>query len=445
MNKSFTINYLKKVYSSGEAKPVEVLSKILKRLNDSDQNAVWISTISKSELLRRCVNLEEISKKKNLPLYGIPFSVKDNIDAIGFDTTAGCPKFAYKPKKSATIVSKLEEAGAICLGKTNLDQFATGLVGIRSPYGIPKNPFNQNYIPGGSSSGAAISISTGMVAFALGTDTGGSGRIPASYNGIYGFKPVPGSWSRSGLVYACRSFDTPSVFAAELEDVLFVDSIVKGYDPTDAFSTKIISQYPPRKICVAMAPPHKINTFGDKHVEELYKKAHHVLNKNLVINDADLKPFQSLNDLLFFGPYLAERDISVGKFIDKNPDACHPIVRNIIKGSRKFTAADAFKAIYKTAEIKQITQKFWSQNDVLITPTVGALYTKKICESDPLGPNFKNGTYTNFANLLGLNALAIPFGKSSENVPWGLTLYSQPNRIKSSVQLAKDIANFVKS
>ena len=162
MNKSLTINYLKKVYSSGEAKPVEVLSKILERLNDSDQDAVWISTISKSELFRRCVNLEEKSKKKNLPLYGIPFSVKDNIDAIGFDTTAGCPKFAYKPKKSATIVSKLEEAGAICLGKTNLDQFATGLVGIRSPYGIPKNPFNQNYIPGGSSSGAAISISTGM-------------------------------------------------------------------------------------------------------------------------------------------------------------------------------------------------------------------------------------------------------------------------------------------
>mgnify|MGYP002060117971 CR=1 FL=1 len=153
--------------------------------------------------------------------------MKDNIDVIGFYTTAGCPKFAYKPKNSATIVTKLEEAGAICLGKTNLDQFATGLVGVRSPYGIPKNPFNQNYIPGGSSSGAAISISTGMVAFALGTDTGGSGRVPASYNGIYGFKPVPGSWSRSGLVYACRSFDTPSVFAAELDDVLLVDSIVK--------------------------------------------------------------------------------------------------------------------------------------------------------------------------------------------------------------------------
>ena len=444
MKKSLTINYLKKVYSSEKAKPFEVLSKILTRFKDSDQDAVWISTISKDELLRKCDKIENINKKKNLPLYGIPFSVKDNIDVIGFYTTAGCPKFAYKPKNSATIVTKLEEAGAICLGKTNLDQFATGLVGVRSPYGIPKNPFNQNYIPGGSSSGAAISISTGMVAFALGTDTGGSGRVPASYNGIYGFKPVPGSWSRSGLVYACRSFDTPSVFAAELDDVLLVDSIVKGYDATDAFSTKILLEYP-TKIRVAMASPDNINTFGDDQVERLYKNAYTILSKNLVVKEADLRPFQSLNDLLFFGPYLAERDVSVGKFIDKNPDACHPIVSSVIKGSRRYTAADAYRAIYKTAEVKQITQNFWSQNDVLITPTVGALFTKRICESDPLGPNFQNGTYTNFANLLGLNGLAIPFGKSSENVPWGLTLYSQPNRVNSAVQLAKDIACFVKS
>lgn len=279
-----------------------------------------------------------------------------------------------------------------------------------------------------------------MVAFALGTDTGGSGRVPASYNGIYGLKPAPGSWSRAGLVYACRSFDTATVFAAALEDTLLVDDIVKGPDPLDAFSTAFgsLTAHSPR---AAMARPEDIETFGDAHVAALYTQAFNDLSAKLDISEADLAPYQSINDLMFFGPYLAERDVSVGAFIDANPNACHPVVGPMINGSRKFNAADVYRALHRTTEARKATEPFWGTYDVLITPTVGALITLKMCEEDPLGPNFQNGTYTNFASPLGLSALAVPFGRTPENVPWGLTLYTPPERVDAAVYLAKQIAS----
>lgn len=439
MTDLLTIGALRRAYLSGETTPSKVLADLAARFGNADQNAVWISTISASELAKRCAALEADPTAKDLPLYGIPFSVKDNIDVAGFETTAACPAFAYAPDASATVVAKAEAAGAICIGKTNLDQFATGLVGVRSPYGVPTNPFNPDYIPGGSSSGAGVSVSTGMVAFALGTDTGGSGRVPASYNGIYGLKPAPGSWSRAGLVYACRSFDTATVFAAELEDALLVDGIVKGPDPDDAFSTTFpsLETANPR---AAMAHPDNIDTFGDAGVATLYAEAFKEISSNLDIAETDLAPFQSINDLMFFGPYLAERDVSVGAFIDANPDACHPVVGPMINGSRKFTGADVYRAMYQTAEARKATEPFWEKHDVLITPTVGALVTLPMCEKDPLGPNFRNGTYTNFASPLGLSALAVPFGRTPENVPWGLTLYTPPDRLDAAVKLAKQIA-----
>ncbi len=439
MMDALTIGALRRAYLSGETTPTAVLTKLAERFADADQKAVWISTISQDDLAERCAALETDPTAKDLPLYGIPFSVKDNIDVAGFETTAACPAFAYWPEASATVVAKAEAAGAICIGKTNLDQFATGLVGVRSPYGIPANPFNADYIPGGSSSGAGVSVSTGMVAFALGTDTGGSGRVPASYNGIYGLKPAPGSWSRTGLVYACRSFDTATVFAAELDDALLVDSLVKGPDPTDAFSIAFSSTDidVPR---VAMAHPSHIETFGDDAVATLYAKAFEEISSKIPVADADLAPFQSINDLMFFGPFLAERDVSVGAFIDDHPEACHPVVGPMINASRKFTAADAYRAMYQTIEARNATATFWETHDVLITPTVGALVTLAMCEDDPLGPNFRNGTYTNFASPLGLSALAVPFGRTQENVPWGLTLYTQPDRVEAAAKLAKTIA-----
>lgn len=436
---SLTIGALRRAYLADETTPHAVLTALAARFGDADQDAVWISTISPEALAKRCATLEADPSAKDLPLYGIPFSVKDNIDVAGFETTAACPAYAYSPAVSATVVARAEAAGAICIGKTNLDQFATGLVGVRSPYGIPKNPFNADYIPGGSSSGAGISVSTGMVGFALGTDTGGSGRVPASYNDIYGLKPAPGAWSRAGLVYACRSFDTATVFAAALDDALLVDETVKGADPADVFSTVFpsLETDSPR---VAMAPPENIETFGDTHVSKLYAEAFKEISAKLDVSEAELALFQSINDLMFFGAYLAERDVSVGAFIDANPNACHPVVGPMINNSRKFTAADAYRAMYRTAEARKATETFWDKHDVLITPTVGALVTLAMCEEDPLGPNFRNGTYTNFASPLGLSALSVPFGRTPANVPWGVTLYTPPDRLDAAVNIAAVIA-----
>lgn len=442
MSETLSIGALRRAYLSGDATPTSVMAGLTSRFSDPDQNAVWISTISPEALAARCAALEADPAAKGLPLYGIPFSVKDNIDVAGFETTAACPDFAYRPSASATIVAKLEAAGAICIGKTNLDQFATGLVGVRSPYGIPTNPFNADYIPGGSSSGAGVSVSTGMVAFAIGTDTGGSGRVPASYNGIYGLKPAPGEWSRAGLVYACRSFDTATVFAAEMEDAVSVHDTVKGADPEDAFSEVFAPSEVPNPR-VAMAVPDRIDTFGDDDVAKLYAQAHALMSKSMDLGQADLAPFQAINDLMFFGPYLAERDVSVGAFIDANPDACHPVVAPMIQASREFSAADAYRALYRTAEARKATEPFWHSHDVLVTPTVGALVTRAMCEDDPLGPNFRNGTYTNFASPMGLSALAVPFGKTAQNVPWGLTLYTLPERFGAAVTTAKRIAALI--
>lgn len=337
------------------------------------------------------------------------------------------------------MVARAEAAGAICIGKTNMDQFATGLVGVRSPYGVPTNPFHPDYIPGGSSSGAGVSVSTGMAAFAIGTDTGGSGRVPASYNGIYGLKPAPGEWSRKGLVYACRSFDTATVFAADLDDALVVDHLVRGPDPDDAFSAPV-SRQTVENMRIAMAPPDQIDTFGDQDVARLYAQAYEQISRQKHFSPTRLGPFQSINELMFFGPFLAERDVSVGAFIEANPKACHPVVGPMIQASRSFSAADAYRAMYRTAEARRDTQAFWDAHDVLVTPTVGALVTRQMCQDDPLGPNFRNGTYTNFANPLGLAGLAVPFGQAPSGVPWGLTLYTQPQAFSAAVQLARTLA-----
>jgi len=428
---------LRRAYRSGDTTPREVLTQLLGRCSEPGQEGVWISTISPDMLADRCAALAA-QDPGGLPLYGIPFSVKDNIDVAGFETTAACPDFAYPAQVSAPVVAKAQAAGAICLGKTNLDQFATGLVGVRSPYGVPANPFNADYIPGGSSSGAGVSVSTGMVCFAFGTDTGGSGRVPASYNGIYGLKPGPGEWSRNGLVYACRSFDTPTVFAADLDDALTVDSVVRGRDPDDPFSMDIARREVPGPR-IAMAPPSGIETFGDTQVAALYQSAFDRICRLDHVSQTHLARFQSINDLMFFGPFLAERDVSVGAFIAANPASCHPVVGPMIEASRRFSAADAYRAMYQTCALRRETEAFWQSHDVLVVPTVGALVTRAMCEADPLGPNFRNGTYTNFANPLGLAALSVPFGMSTDGVPWGLTLYTQPAGFPAAIALARTL------
>ncbi|MEL6264632.1 MAG: amidase family protein [Pseudomonadota bacterium] len=428
---------LRRAYAAGTLRPSEVMAQALERLSRRDQEAVWISTADPDRAMAAARSLDaRIGEIGALPLYGTVFSVKDNIDVGGFETTAACPAFAYRPDRSATVVARAEAAGALCLGKTNLDQFATGLVGLRSPHGAPRNPHNARYIPGGSSSGAGVSVATGAVSFAFGTDTGGSGRVPASYNAIVGLKPAPGDWSRAGLVYACRSFDTATVFARTLEDALAVDEAVRGPDAADAYS-RAVARAPAAPPRVAMVPPDAAETFGDAVVGALYSAAHARAARLFpALAPADLAPFRAINDLMFFGPFVSERDVSVGAFIDAHGEACHPVVRDLIVNSRRFTAADAYRAAYAVEEARRATAGFWQAHDVLVTPTVGALATVAMCEADPLGPNFRNGHYTNFANPLGLAALSIPAGRAADGVPWGITLYAPPERAATLARAA---------
>ncbi len=425
---------LRRAYASGATTVRATVEAALARLGDADQDAVWISTADRARILAEADALDaRRGQMADLPLYGTLFSVKDNIDVGAMATTAACPAFAYRAPRDATVVARARAAGAICLGKTNMDQFATGLVGTRSPHGTPTNPFNPAAIPGGSSSGAGVSVSTGIVSLAFGTDTGGSGRIPASYNGIWGLKPAPGDWSRAGLVYACRSFDTPTVFAATLDDVCAVDAVVRGRDPADGFS-QTITRAPARAPRIAV--PERIETFGDDGVAALYDGLRGALGD---VGTVDLDRFRAINDLMFFGPFLSERDVAVGEFIAAHPDGCDPVVRDLVLSSRKFTAADAYRAQYAVADCRAALAPFWDAHDVLLTPTVGRIVTRQMVADDPLGPNFGNGYYTNFANPLGLAAISAPVGRAPCGTPWGVTLYALPERMETLIAAARGI------
>lgn len=433
---------LRTAYARGSVTPVDVVRYVLSRLNDDDQESVWISTVDPEVAL---VSAEALTRRigdlDTLPLFGLPFSVKDNIDVAGAPTTAACPAYEYDANTSAFVVNEALKAGAIYIGKTNLDQFATGLVGVRSPYGTPRNPFNPDYIPGGSSSGAGVSVSTGVVSFAFGTDTGGSGRVPASYNGIAGLKPAPGLLSRRGLVFACRSIDTPSVFTKTATDACTVFDAVNAHDPLDAFATapaiikaqKAISRHPK----IAVPRPSDLQFFGDTEIKGMFEAATaHARALFGPVGEIDFTPFTDLNDIMFFGPLLAERDVSVGAFIDGNFEAIDPTVRGLVGKSKEMSAADTYRAQYRVLDTKIATNSVWDQHDILMVPTVGTILTTAELLDDPLSPNFKNGFYTNYANPLGLSAIATPFKRTKSGVPWGVTLLVNHSNLNDLAAIA---------
>lgn len=443
-----SLSALRSAYKSKEVRTIDVVEYILSRVDDPDQKSVWISTndANSVRLVAEALDarLHDIDK---LPLFGLPFSVKDNIDVAGQPTTAACPDFAYTAEESAFVVEKAIEAGAIYIGKTNLDQFATGLVGVRSPYGIPVNPHNSDYIPGGSSAGAGVSVSTGMVTFAFGTDTGGSGRVPASYNAIAGFKPAPGLMSRKGLVFACRSIDTASIFANTAQETIAIFDAVAQHDPMDPYNDAPAYQDSQTK---DLTRPWKISIprnddlqfFGNEETKALFNQAVERLSTlTEQTQTIDFSQFTALNDLMFFGPLLAERDVSVGAFVDKHPDSCDPIVRSLIQGSRKYTAAEAYAAQYKIADARASTAHIWDSIDAIMVPTVGDVYTLEALANDPLQLNFNNGYYTNFANPMGLSAIATPFGTTNAGVPWGVTFLCAKGGEKQLARIAEQFSS----
>ena len=414
-------------YRDGGTTPTGVARAVLARIGAAGEDHVWISRVSAADLLARAAALEGLSQTKRaaLPLYGVPFAVKDNIDTAGLPTTAACPDFAYQPDESATAVQRLLDAGAMLVGKTNLDQFATGLVGVRSPYGIPRNSFDPACVPGGSSSGSAVAVASGLVSFALGTDTAGSGRVPAAFNNIVGLKPTKGLVSTAGVVPACRSLDCVSVFALTVEDTMEVLAVMAGPDPRDAYSRSapVVPAALRAPFRFGMPRAEQLRFFGNAEAGRLYGEAVERLRglggEAVTI---DFAPFAETAALLYHGPWVAERTAAVGDFIAAHPGAGHPVVAGIVEGGRTRSAIDAYRAMYRLEELRRDTAPVWDAIDVLAVPTAGTIYTIEEVLADPVALNTNLGTYTNFTNLLDLCGIAVPSGFQADGRPAGITL-----------------------
>ena len=439
-----TPGFLRTAYRDARLTPSEVMAHVLSRLSDDDQSGVFISTVNPDAAMAAARALDRrLADIEALPLYGLIFSVKDCIDVEGEPTTSACPEFRYIASTSSPVVADAIAAGALYIGKTNMDQFATGLVGVRSPYGIARNPHNPLYIPGGSSSGAAVSVATGTSSFGFGTDTGGSGRVPASYCGVTGFKPAPGAFSQRGMVYACRSFDTISLYTSTPRDAYDVYRVLARHDPMDCFSPLDFAGWhvgasSPRPWRIATPRADHLRFFGNSETEALFADALQRLSTmGAMVAPIDFTPFISINDLMFFGPFLAERDVSVGAFLDTHPDAGIKVVRDLILGSRQLSAADNYRALYRVKEVQRSLHSFWQSHDALVVPTVGTVLTIDEVARDPLRLNFNNGYYTNFANPLGLAAIAIPNAITRAGVPYGITLLAPPGREAALTELAE--------
>ena len=361
----------------------------------------------------------------DLPLYGVPVAVKDNIDVEGLPTTAACPAFAYTPAKDATCVARLRHAGAIVIGKTNLDQFATGLVGVRTPYGIARNLFDPALIPGGSSTGSAIAVAAGLVPLALGTDTAGSGRVPAALGNIVGLKPSLGLVSTAGVVPACRSIDCVSVLALTVDDAFAALAAIAGFDNADPYSRRRslgALKEVPRGARLGVPKPDQREFFGDRASVAAYDDALARLARlGASISEFDMAPFYEAARLLYEGPWVAERYLAARTMMGAAPEAMHPVTRQIILAGAKISAADAFAAFYRLEELRHVCEATFRSMDAMALPTVPTVYTVEQVLADPVALNSRLGTYTNFVNLLDLCALALPAAMRTDGTPFGIT------------------------
>lgn len=440
MGISLDIANLRRLYQSGQLSPLVLVDMLLDRMAGEDTHCIWISRLKPDALRAHARRLGGLDPA-GLPLYGIPFAIKDNIDLAGLPTTAGCPEFAYEPARNATVVQRLIDAGAIPLGKANLDQFATGLNGTRSPYGACRNAFNPEYISGGSSSGSAMAVALGLASFALGTDTAGSGRVPAAFNNIVGHKPSRGALSTRGVVPACRSLDTVSIFALTAEDTERVLAVAAGFDAGDEYSRPLaphgfdFGRAQRFRFGVPMAKD--LQFFGNGEAERLFREAvagMQSLGGTPV--EIDLAPFLDAARLLYGGPWVAERYLAIRPFFDAQADKVFPPVREIIAGGRSYSAADTFAHIYRLRAFKRVCDRVWDHIDVLLTPTAGTIYRIADMQADPIRLNTHLGYYTNFMNLLDLAATAVPAGFQRDGLPFGVTLIAPTNQDAPLLHLA---------
>ncbi|MET7246955.1 allophanate hydrolase [Methylobacterium sp. EM32] len=426
-----TLAQYREAYASGALTPAQAVREVYRRIAALADPAVFITLRPEAEVAAEADTLPAG------PLHGIPVAVKDNIAVAGLPTTCACPDYGSVATEDATVVARLRQAGALVIGKTNLDQFATGLVGVRSPYGVPRNTLDPALVPGGSSSGSAVAVAAGLVPLALGTDTAGSGRVPAGLNNIVGLKPTLGALSTRGVVPACRTLDCVSVFALTAADAFEGFSALAGFDAADPFSRALPAGRPgevPTRIGVPDAESRLF--FGDRHAEAAFDASLadlEALGATLV--PVDLTPFFAAAALLYDGPWVAERWEAIRGLITERPEALHPVTRAITERATAFSAADAFVGRYRLAELHRATEPVWQRLDALCVPTFPRPQTLAGLAADPVGPNAELGTYTNFVNLLDLCALAVPGHPRADGGPAGVTLIAPAGRDAALISL----------
>ena len=410
---------------------METVARSYRRIREHNDPAIFIALRDEKEAMAEAENLSR-QDAAGLPLLGVPVAVKDNIDAAGMQTTAACPAFAYRPAQDATVVARLRAAGAIIIGKTNLDQFATGLVGVRSPYGIPVNPVRRDLVPGGSSSGSAVAVAAGLVPLALGTDTAGSGRVPAMLNNIVGLKPSLGLLSTAGVVPACRTLDCVSVFSLTVDDAVTALKAMAASDAGDPFSRdRLLGSMTafPGKLRLGVPRNGQLIFFGDRLAEKAYGEALQrwsALGAELI--EFDLEPFYETARLLYEGPWVTERYLVIRDLLERSPEAVHPVTREITAAGSRISAADTFTALYRLQALRSVAARTLAELDAMVLPTAPTAYTTEQVLANPIELNSRLGTYTNFVNLLDLCGLALPGAMRADGIPFGITLLAPAGR-----------------
>ena len=434
----FTLAALRQAYATG-LRPEQVIEEAFRRFEAVADPGIFIHQARDEALARACA----LGNPDGRPLWGIPFVAKDNIDVAGMPTTAACPDFAYDAVEDAFVVAELHAAGAICLGKVNLDQFATGLVGVRSPYQVPLNAVDPLIVPGGSSSGSAVAVAHGIASFSLGTDTAGSGRVPAALNSIVGLKPTLGALSATGVVPACRTLDTISIFALNVSDAWDVFDVAASYDPLDAYSRNLpkkagLSPMSPLRIAVPDA--RTLETFGDQdQSDHFYVDVKKLRALGCEISEVDFTPFYAVASMLYEGAWIAERVAAVGARLTDKPETLHPTTRAILEPGLKLSAVDAFNGFYRLQTLTRQCEEALQGIDAVCVPTIPHFVSVDDITQDPIGPNSRLGTYTNFVNLLDMCGIAVPTGARKDGRPGSLTVLARKGEDAKAASIAAAI------
>jgi allophanate hydrolase len=426
-------------HAGGTGSPTKTAARVADAIAARGDDGAWLSTVPRDELLAAAQDVENRPGARTLPLYGVPFGVKDSIDVEGVPTTLSCPDYAYFASTTAPVVRRLLDAGAIYVGKTNLDQFATGLNGTRTPYTVPRSVFGGEIISGGSSSGSAVAVALGQVPFAVATDTAGSGRVPAALNGVVGFKPSRGLISTVGLVPACKSLDCISVMAGCIDDVDRVFDVMAFPDDNDSWTRHRGPRYDGSPIRVGLPPVDELEFFGDDDMRRAHLGFRDQLAKTADIVDVSLEPFLAAGALLYQGPWVAERLVEFGDFLAAQPESIHPVVLEVFRGGEKYTAVDAFAALQRLQELRATVSRLWRTMDVLVMPTIGTTFTVDEVLARPIDCNTMLGHYTHFGNLLDLVGVAVPLGTTSGGRPYSAMLLGAALSDDTVLQLAARI------